>query len=116
MGDCTSEVLRILALRRVLAEYICQSPGGIDDKLNRQRKQRVGDIKQNLEALQECQLHRLIEVESQMSERRIQALQDRRLLTVPTKDDTEFDLDNDADGRPPPPVTPRPRRSIAQSD
>jgi hypothetical protein len=56
-------------------------------------------------------------VESQLSERRIRAVQDRRLLAAPTEDDTEFDPDDEAgdDGYPPQSAS-RPRRNIAQSD
>jgi hypothetical protein len=54
-------------------------------------------MQEYMEALRESKRDSAIEAETQMSERRIQAVRDQRLLTVPTKDDTDFDADNEPD-------------------
>jgi hypothetical protein len=97
MGDRDSKGLRTLALGSVLAGIINQPFDGIDEKAARRRKQIIGEMQEYMEALRESKRDSAIEAETQMSERRIQAVRDQRLLTVPTKDDTDFDADNEPD-------------------
>ncbi len=68
MGDRNCEVFRMLALGQVLAATVNQPFDGMDDKLSRLRKRIIEDIKENLEALQECQRRRAIEVQSSSTE------------------------------------------------
>ena len=114
LGDRNSEGLRMLALGPVLAAIVSR-PFDINDKVGRLRKRIIRDIQENLEALQECQVHRAIEVQSQWSERRVQAVERPRLLTAPVEDDTAFDVENEADDGSPP-LARRPRKNIAQPD
>lgn len=85
MGDRNSEVLRMIALGPVLSGIVNQPFDGMDDRVSRLRKQIIAEIKENLQALGDCQRSRSMDVQAHLTDRPWREPDGRRRLMGSTR-------------------------------